>query len=500
MSFERSSRLDDFLASIVVFLVALPLCMGIAIASGTSPTAGLITGIVGGLVVGVIAGSPLQVSGPAAGLAVMVWDLVQRFGLETLGVVVLLAGAIQLIAGALKLGQWFRAVPPSLIQGMLAGIGALIFASQLYVMLDQSPAGSGIKNLIGIPGAIAGLFDLGNKQHALAAWTGALTIASIVLWNSFRPRRLVMIPAPLVGVIVGTAFAWAFGFGIRKVEIPAQVFASLQLLSWEGFSSALSWPVVGSAVALAFVASAESLLCATAVDQMHTGERTRYSKELAAQGIGNMICGVLGALPMTGVIVRSTANVQAGASTRLSAILHGAWILLFVAFLPGVLNVIPTAALAAILVFTGYKLLNLKVIKQLRKHGYGEVVIYLVTLVTIVATDLLTGVIAGFVVSLMRTLLARGQLTIETTKDPVTGATTEIHLSGAATFFQLPKLAAALERVPLDAPLIIHVERLQFIDHACLDLIESRERFGSKTRFDKARLLQLSPGLNRKSA
>ena len=193
---NRSEWTKDFLASIVVFLVALPLCMGIAIASGVPPALGLITGIVGGLVVGFLAGSPLQVSGPAAGLAVVVYQAVQDHGLAALGVIILGAGAIQLAAGLLKIGQWFRAISPSVIHGMLAGIGVLIFCSQFHVMVDDAPRANGIQNLISIPESIyKGLFPFDGSTHHIAAAIGLLTIVSLLAWNRFKPAQLRMVPA-----------------------------------------------------------------------------------------------------------------------------------------------------------------------------------------------------------------------------------------------------------------------------------------------------------------
>jgi MFS superfamily sulfate permease-like transporter len=374
---------SDAPASVVVFLVALPLCMGIAIASGVPPVAGLITGIVGGLVVGWIAGSPLQVSGPAAGLAVVVYDLVQRHrgeylarhGAEAsdeqalgyawgiLGMAIVIAGATQLVAGLLRLGQWFRAVSPAVVQGMLAGIGALIFVNQFHVMVHDKPRDGGLANLLALPEAVMkGLLPISDTSvHHYAALIGVVTIVTIVAW-SFAPRRLKVLPAPLVAVVLATALTAVFGLQIDKVSLPENLFSEFSMPSASLWSQAFDMQIVLAGVAMALIASAETLLCATAVDQLHQGPRTRYDRELAAQGIGNMLCGLLGGLPMTGVIVRSSANVQAGAQTRASAILHGLWLLLFVALLPGVLQWIPIASLAAVLVYTGYKLINPKAI------------------------------------------------------------------------------------------------------------------------------------------
>ena len=229
------------------------------------------------------------------------------------------------------------------------------------------------------------------------------------------------------------------------------------------------------AVAIGLIASAETLLCATAVDQMHRGPRTNYNRELLAQGVGNTLSGILGALPMTGVIVRSAANVEAGAKTRASAILHGAWLLVFVAALPWVLKMIHTASLAALLVFTGYKLVNLKVVKELRQYGKGEVFIYVATIVMIVSTDLLTGVLTGIGLSALKLLYRFAHLDIRLVSEPERGATV-MYLNGAATFIRLPKVAAALEQVPPSTELHVHFENLQYVDHACLDLLMNWEK------------------------
>lgn len=465
----------DFLASIVVFLVALPLCMGIAIASGAPPALGLITGIVGGLVVGSIAGSPLQVSGPAAGMAVLVFQLVSEEGLIMLGVVGLIAGAFQLLAGALRLGQWFRAMSPSVIHGMLAGIGVLIFASQVHVMLDDAPRSSGLANLAAIPEAIVKAIPTDGSVHHLAALAGMITIGTIVLWNKFKPARLALLPGPLLGVIVGTVFALVFALPITLVDLPANLTDALNIPTTDALGRALEPAIIGMGFVFAFVASAETLLCASAVDKMHIGARTNYDQELRAQGIGNMICGALGALPMTGVIVRSAANVEAGATTRFSAIAHGGWLLLAVVAFPFVLDVIPTSVLAAILVYTGYKLVNVAQLRKIAEFGWQEVAIYLVTLVGVVAVDLLSGVIMGFVLATLKLVYTFSHLEIRTTHEEGTNRI-DVWLTGSATFFSIPQLSGALDRLPAGSEVHIHVEKLDYIDHACLETLSSWEK------------------------
>ncbi|HMP78699.1 MAG TPA: SulP family inorganic anion transporter [Pirellulaceae bacterium] len=603
----------DFLASIVVFLVALPLCMGVAIASGAPVAAGLITGIVGGILVGLFAGCPLQVSGPAAGLTVIVYGIVEQYGLEMLGLIVLVAGLMQVIAGIFRLGQWFRAVSPAVIQGMLAGIGVLILASQFHVMVDDSPKGKGFKNILYmwdslkkamvlpyfesvearqnrihilrelgelhrrqvdlreriaelIPRgdalmseedieafrptpdviekklvaqeSIATAFDevaqqisqvgvsngddlraadtamlidetkqrfadaldsirawdikrlnidqinctdsltqqlAGQKNHSFAALIGLVTIGLVVLWKVAAPKKLSVIPPPLLAITVVTIVTYILVLPVIYVEVPDNLWSEVRFPSWTQVVSSNWSIVIQQALFIAIVASAETLLCCTAVDQMHTGARTKYDKELFAQGLGNSICGLLGALPMTGVIVRSSANVQAGATTRLSAILHGVWLLVFVVFLAFLLRLIPTAGLAAILVYTGYKLVNFKAIAKLREFGWSEVLIYLVTVVMIVCTDLLTGVISGLVMAAGKLLYTFSHLHVRLVQDSKKRRVF-LYLRGAATFIRLPKLASALEEVPPSTELHVDFEHLDYIDHACLDLLMSWAR------------------------
>lgn len=471
----RASFGHDFFASVVVFLVALPLCMGIAIASGVPPALGLVTGIVGGLVVGAISGSPLQVSGPAAGLTVLVYDIIEKHGVAMLGMIVLLAGLMQVAAGLFKMGQWFRAISPAVIQGMLAGIGVLIIASQIHVAVDDAPRGSGLENLLSIPEALwKGVMPLDGSSHHLAAAVGLLTIIIMVAWG-FVPKRFRLAPAPLVAVAVATAVAALLNLPIKNVSVPANLLSVVAWPSFANFESAFAWPIIGAAFAIAIIASAETLLSASAVDRMHDGPRTEYNRELLAQGVGNTLCGLLGALPMTGVIVRSSANVEAGARTRLSAVMHGAWILAFVALLPFVLNLIPTASLAAILVYTGFKLVTPKAARELARFGKAEVGIYAATVVAIVATNLLEGVLIGLGLSLLKLIWNFSHLEVGLTSDAETGETTLL-LKGSATFIRLPKLAAALEAVPLSRTLHVDVGELMHIDHACIDLLSANRK------------------------
>lgn len=471
---HRANFLKDFVASIVVFLVALPLCIGIAQASGFPPQAGLVTGIIGGLIVGLFSGSPLQVSGPAAGLVVIVIDVMEQHDNDfaIFGTIVALAGLIQIAAGYARLGQWFRAVSPAVIQGMLAGIGILIFSSQFHVMLDRESPGKGLRAIAAIPASLLdGIRVWEFDRHHQSAAIGLITIIAIVVWPILAIGRLRIIPGALVGVVLASIAAATPFFAVTPIQIEEGAFETLHLPSL----SALATPsVLIAAVTIAIVASAETLLCASAVDQMHTGPRTRYNKELLAQGVGNGICGIVGGLPMTGVIVRSSANVNAGATSRWSSVLHGLWLLLFVVVLSSLLELIPQAALAGVLVYTGYKLVNVKAIKKLSEYGRAELAIYAITVAGVVAIDLLAGVLIGVGLSLLKLLRTLASLTVREERGP--DGSLVMHLRGAATVVALPRLAKSLETVPPGIDVHISLEDLDYIDHACINLLIDWEK------------------------
>src|SRR5262245_17664526 len=425
----RGGRRADVLASLVVFMVALPLCIGIAQASGLPPQAGIVTGIVGGILVGLLAGSPLQVSGPAAGLIVLILQFLDdasaagyagASAVALLGVAIALAGLLQILAGVLRCGQWFRAVSPALVGGMLAGIGVTIIAKQFHAMVDDDAPKKVFDGLVTIPEAVWKGFapPPGAKaNHSAAALVGVITILILVFWKSIVPKALKMIPAAVGGVGVAVAMVELAGLGIDRVRVSGDItaaFTPIPWLGWEILGSGLVWK---AALTFAVIASAETLLCAVAVDTMHTGPRTKFDRELVAQGVGNMFCGALGALPMTGVIVRSAANVQAGARSRWSAVLHGVWLLVFVGGLSSLLRLVPTSALAAILVYTGYKLINPKVVKELWRYGAGEVAIYAATVGVIVGQDLLAGVLTGVVLSGIKLLYTFSHLKVRVATD-----------------------------------------------------------------------------------
>jgi MFS superfamily sulfate permease-like transporter len=462
----------DLTASIVVFLVAMPLCMGIAIASGVPPEKGLVTGIIGGLVVGLFAGSPLQVSGPAAGLAVIVFEFVRANGIEALGPVLLLAGVLQLVAGALKLGGLFRAISPAVVHGMLAGIGALIVIGQFHILFDQKPLSGGLQNLTMMPARIVGLNPVIWSGTELALALGVLTIVVMLGWEKLRPKSMSLVPGALLGVVAATLLAWSFELGVSRIEVPASLGAAFALpTSAEWFAPLAKPALIAAALAIAFIASAETLLSAAAVDRMHDGVRTEYNKELRAQGIGNFLCGLFGALPMTGVIVRSSANVQAGARTRLSTILHGMWILGFVALLPWLLREVPMAALGGVLVVTGWRLVSLKHVRHLLEaHGFLPAAIWATTFILVVATDLLTGVLVGLALSLIEILPHARSLRLDVRRHDDDTAT-RLELSGAATFVGLARLNAELETLPADRPVHLDLGNLRAMDHTTAETV-----------------------------
>jgi MFS superfamily sulfate permease-like transporter len=466
----------DLLASLVVFLVALPLCLGIAVASGVPPALGLVTGIVGGIVVGALQSTPFSVSGPAAGLTVLVLMIVRDHGPGFLSAVVLVAGAFQLTAGLLRGGRWFRAVPPAVVHGMLAGIGVLIATGQAHALLGDPAGGGGPASLATLPEALLRALGPGRAPaRAAAAVVGAVTIAVMLAWPKLAPRRLRIVPGALMAVAGGTVTAQLLGLPVLHVEIPASLLSAVALPGPATLTHLTSGATWLAAMELALLASAETLLCATAVDQLHRGPRTNYDRELVAQGLGNSACGLLGALPMTAVIVRSSANVAAGARTRLATILHGLWLLALVALAPGVLRLVPMASLAAVLVVVGVKLVDRAALRELGRAGRGELAVYAVTFGGVVATDLLKGVLAGIAMAAVLLLWRLSHLRIDVEHDTAS-LRSVLHLRGSATFLRLPELAEALAAIPADRRLHVRLDGLAHLDHAAWALIEDWQR------------------------
>ncbi|MFF9817906.1 SulP family inorganic anion transporter [Streptomyces sp. NPDC014006] len=458
---------QDFLASIVVFLVAVPLCVGVAVASGVPAELGLVTGIVGGLVTGLLPGSSLQVSGPAAGLTVIVFEAVSEFGVGTLGVIVLISGLLQLAMGFCGIGRWFRAISVSVVEGMLCGIGLVIIAGQIYAAAGLTAPKTGIDKIAGVPGAFA---DAIGSTEALASLAiGAGTIAVIVVWKRL-PKAVRAVPGALAAVVLATVAALALDLPVATVQVEG-LLGVVQLPGADAFGDLAQPAIWGTVVAFTLIASAESLFSAAAVDRLHDGPRTQYDKEMIAQGAGNTVCGLLGALPMTAVIVRSSANVQAGAKTKASRVLHGVWLLLFAAALPATLALIPIPALAGILVHAGWKLIPFRQIADLWRDHRGEALILVVTAVAIVAVNMFEGVLIGLALSVVKTAWEASHIRLEVV-DKGAGPV-QAHLSGNATFLRLPKILDSLEALPQDRPVELDLSGLHHLDHACRTALQS---------------------------
>lgn len=466
------SSLDkqDFMASIVVFLVALPLCLGIAVASGAPPISGIVGGIVGGIVVGMLGGSPLQVSGPANGLIVISWSFIATHSFELLLWATVLAGAIQLLAGSLRVGQMFRAVTPGVILGLMLGFAIVIFFGQVHVILGATPFGGTIENIRALGTSLSEAWIGG--PHAGTALVGVMTIAAIFGWERFAPQSLRFMPAALFAVLVGTAVANFGGISTARIQIPSDVFASMETLSFSGWSSLLNIEVIETAFLIAFIASAETLLCCTAVDKLHTGPRTRYNKELTAQGLGNMVSGFFGGLPITGVIIRSSANVAAGGKTKYATILHGVWLLLSVVLLAGLLNQIPLAVLAGVLVHAVTKLVKPAQIKSLWQQDRFGVLVFLTTGLGIVFFGVMIGVVTGLALSMIRLIRTFNELEVKMQKVEDSNV---VSLSGSATFLRIPYIASQLENVDRRAKVTIDTSCLIHIDSAVYNLIRDWE-------------------------
>ncbi|MFJ6197004.1 SulP family inorganic anion transporter [Micromonospora sp. NPDC092111] len=456
----------DLPASLVVFLVALPLCVGIAVASGVPAELGLVTGVVGGLVVGLMPGSSLQVSGPAAGLTVLVAEAVDRYGLTGLGTIVVVAGLLQVGLGLLRLGRWFRAISVAVVHGMLAGIGLLLIAGQLHVLAGAATPTPGLGAFAGLPALVADVTDSGTAQVSLAV--GAATIVVMVLWDAL-PGRLGTVPGALVAVVAAAGASAALGLPVDTIRVEGLLAAVQPSLGHWGTLADLG--VLATVVTFALVASAESLFSAAAVDRLHQGPRTDFDKELVAQGTGNTVCGLLGALPMTAVIVRSAANVQAGARTKASRVLHGAWLLLFAAAVPGLIGLIPMPALAAVLVHAGSKLLPLRALPALWREHRGEAVVLVVTAAAILTTDMFTGVLVGLGLAVVKAAWETSHVRV--TVGAGDAGPIDVTIAGNATFLRLPTILTTLNALPPDRTVRLDLRDLRHVDHACRTALDA---------------------------
>lgn len=479
----------DFPASIVVFLVALPLCLGIALASDAPLFSGIITGVVAGLVVSLLSGSELSVSGPAAGLTVIVALGIRDMGsFEAFLCAVVLAGAIQLTLGALRCGSLASLFPNCVIEGMLAAIGITIILKQIPFALGGLTDFS--TEMKYVEWAEAGSF-LGNAVSLFYSvnWSAFLiafgSLALLNLWNSpfvKKRRYLAAIPGPLVAVVMGAVLNQLFHFSFPFFALHAKDghLVTLPLIdSWDSLVRELRYPnfsmlkeaktwILGATIAA--VASIETLLCIESTDKLDPQRRVSHrNRELFAQGMGNILCGFIGGIPMTSVIVRSSANVYAGAKTRLSSFLSGAIMLLSVLALASVLNLIPLASLAAVLLAVGYKLTHPKLIKKVYHSGLDQFFPFVITIAAILLTDLLKGVLIGLIVGLglvIRTTYTSAITVVHSGKDVL------IRFTKDMTFIHKMKLRKVLRDLEPDSHVLIDGSRAKFFDHDILEMIE----------------------------
>lgn len=446
----------DVPASLVVFLVALPLSLGIAIASGAPALAGLIAAIVGGIIAGALGGSVLQVSGPAAGLTVVVASLIAQFGWKVTCAITVAAGVLQVLFGMSRVARAALAISPVVVHAMLAGIGVTIALQQAHVLLGGESKSSAWQNLTQLPGQVANMRGPG-------VMLGLMVIVIMAGWR-WLPRTLAKVPGPLVAILLTTVLAAVLGLDVARVTLDGSLVDALALPSLpEGNWGAFAVGVL----TVALIASVESLLSAVSVDRMHNGPRTNFDREMIGQGAANITSGAIGGLPVTGVIVRSSTNVAAGARTRASAVLHGVWILVFALPFAGLAEQIPMAALAGLLIVIGIQLVKRAHIETARRTG--DIAVYAVTILGVVFLNLLEGVLIGLAlaVALIVWRVVRAQIKSE----PADDGTWRVLVEGSCSFLSLPRLTKALNAVPEGASVSIELS-VDFIDHAAHEAIE----------------------------
>jgi len=474
----------DLPASIVVFLVALPLCLGVALASNAPLFSGLIAGMVGGMVIGALSGSQLSVSGPAAGLTAIVAAAILKLPtFEAFLLSVVVCGLLQIVLGFIKAGVLGDYVPNSVIKGMLAAIG-------LILILKQFP------HLIGYDKDYMGdeAFMQANNENTFSSIGSALrsiTLTALIIgvaglafqfaWEKFAAGKkgfIKLIPAPLVVVLMGIGINEAFkssGSGLstdHMVSLPiasstSEFISFFTLPDWSAIANKEVW-ITG--LTLALVASLETLLSIEAVDDLDPYQRvTNKDRELKAQGVGNMLSGLIGGLPITSVIVRSSANVNSGAKTKMSTIFHGALLLLCVALLPNILNLIPNAALAAVLIYTGYKLAKPALFKSYYQKGWNQFLPFVITIAAILLTDLLIGVVIGIGVGLFFILRSNFKSSVFVVND---NSRYLFRLRKDVSFMNKPIIKNKLEAVPEDGYVMIDTTRADFIDKDIVEVIE----------------------------
>jgi carbonic anhydrase len=463
-----SNLRHDVPASLVVFLVALPLSLGIAIASGGPLMAGLIAAVVGGIVAGSVGGSVLQVSGPAAGLTVVVAGLIQDFGWPMTCVITICAGALQILFGVIRVARAALGVAPVVVHAMLAGIGVTIVLQQIHVLMGGSSRSSAWENIEALPNGI-----LHHELHEVIV--GGVVIAILLLWPKL-PAKIRLIPGALVAIVVATAVAEAAGLeGVDRIELSANFFHAITLPhlpprtpDGEPWVAEISKVALG-VLTVALIASVESLLSAVGIDKLHKGPRTNFNREMIGQGSANVVSGLLGGLPITGVIVRSSTNVAAGARSRMSTVLHGVWILLFASLFTELVELIPKSALAGLLIVIGIQLVKLAHIKLAWRTG--NFAVYTITIVCVVFLNLLEGVAIGLAVAIAILLTRVVRAPIEA--KPYGGDESKqwrVDIDGTLSFLLLPRLTKVLSELPpgSDVRLTLNAD---YIDEAVSEAI-----------------------------
>ena len=488
---------NDLPASIVVFFVALPLCLGIALASGAPLFSGLIAGIIGGIVVGSISGSKIGVSGPAAGLAAIVLTAIGTLGgYENFLVALVLGGVIQLIFGFLKAGIIGYYFPSSVIKGMLTGIGIIIVLKQIphFFGYDVDPEGDFAFFQMNGENTFSEIFKTINNISLGSTIIGLIGLGILLLWSNFLSKKgkiFNLIQGPLVAVVAGIVY-FLITDSESKYGISASHLVSVPVPdNFDSFISQFIFPNFGAisnpeiwvvAFTIALVASLETLLCVEATDKLDPHKNvTPTNRELLAQGIGNVISGLIGGLPITQVIVRSSANIQSGGRSKMSAIIHGFFLLISVILIPNLLNKIPLSVLAAILLIVGYKLAKPALFKQMYQLGWKQFIPFTVTVLGIVFTDLLFGIGMGLAVGIVVILIKSFQnshfLHIE---DKSNGKhKIKMTLAEEVTFFNKGAILKELDRLPIDTFLELDVRKTRYLDN---DIIEILEDFALKAK------------------
>jgi MFS superfamily sulfate permease-like transporter len=493
MSFSFRNIKNDLSASVVVFLVALPLCLGLGLASTGRPDlvfSGIIAGFIGGIVVGSLSGSPMGVSGPAAGLVVIVLDALNTLGsFEGLLLAVFLAGVIQLVAGFLKAGIIGYYFPSSVIKGMLAAIGLTLILKEIPHALgyDKDFMGDFALNQSDGHNTFSELYYAFIYNSPGAILISVLSIVLLVMFEKpfmkqfglfkLLPGALFVV---LTGILINSLFGWAYPAwrltGEHLVQLPVASSASefLSFFRLPDFSQLNNPQIYLIALTLAIVASIETLLCVEATDKLDPFKRnTPTNKELKAQGIGNMLSGLIGGLPVTQVIVRSSANINAGAKSKLSSILHGVILLLSAILIPKFLNLIPLATLAAILLMVGYKLSRISLYKTMYRIGWDQFIPFITTIVGILATDLLKGIGIGMVFAIFYILRKNYRHSYYYKKEVNhDGETVQLRLSEEVTFLNKASIQMSLEQLPANSKVVIDGSHSIEIDHDVLELIE----------------------------